>query len=306
MPHRTERSIDIDVQIAIAEEIEAALEGGPLLTVATVTGSGDPPWLDPGDKLLVREEGGRLGGVGQPAVDDAIAEAAGAMQTAYPRIGVETLYVAEDGRTTLRRHESQQGDAEVMLQLWESPARLIVVGGGHVGFALATFGDQLGFAVTVIDDREDFANRERYPMAEHVLFGEIGGQLDSLTLDQSAHVVLVSRGHVQDEIALRHAVVHPTGYLGMIGSKRRTDTVLSHLADEGFDADALEAVSTPLGLDIGAETPEEIALSILAEIVMLRKGKSGARMRTQRARVRDKEQPKPDGRGARDEPTATT
>jgi len=282
------------------------LEGGPLLTVATVTGSGDPPWLDPGDKLLVREEGGRLGGVGQPAVDDAIAEAAGAMQTAYPRIGVETLYVAEDGRTTLRRHESQQGDAEVMLQLWESPARLIVVGGGHVGFALATFGDQLGFAVTVIDDREDFANRERYPMAEHVLFGEIGGQLDSLTLDQSAHVVLVSRGHVQDEIALRHAVVHPTGYLGMIGSKRRTDTVLSHLADEGFDADALEAVSTPLGLDIGAETPEEIALSILAEIVMLRKGKSGARMRTQRARVRDKEQPKPDGRGARDEPTATT
>jgi xanthine dehydrogenase accessory factor len=274
--------MDPDVQLAIAEEIEAALEGAPAIAVATVTGSGDPPWLAPGDKLLVRADGSRLGGLGTAEVDDAVATVASELQTAYPRINVETLYVGPDGRHTTRRHESQPGDAELMIQLWEAPARLIVVGGGHVGLALATFGELLDFAVTVIDDREDFANPERFPMAEHVLFGEIGEMLDSITLDQTAHVVLVSRGHRQDEIALRHAVVHPTGYLGMIGSRRRTAVVLAHLAEEGFDQAALDAVSTPIGLDIGAETPEEIALSILAEIVMLRRGASGVRMRSYR------------------------
>lgn len=271
--------MDIETQIAIAEEIEAALGGGPALTVATVTGSGEPPWLDPGDKLLVRADGSSIGDLGHPEVAQAVRVVAEQLQAAYPRINVETLYVGADGQTTTRRHESRLGDAELMLQLWESPARLIVVGGGHVGLALATFGEQLGFAVTVIDDREDFANRERFPMAEHVLFGDIGEQLDSITLDQTAHVVLVSRGHLQDEIALRHAVAASPGYLGMIGSQRRTATVLQHLTDEGFDPAALATVSTPIGLDIGAETPEEIALSILAEIVMLRRGGSGNRMR---------------------------
>lgn len=270
--------MDVDTQIAIAEEIEAALAGGPALAVATVTGSGDPPWLEPGDKLLVRADGTRLGGLGHDAADASAVGVAEEMRTAFPRIAVETLYVAADGRSTTRRHESRLGDAELMIQLWESPARLIIVGGGHVGLALATFGEQLGFAVTVIDDREDFANRERFPMAEHVLFGEIDEQLDSLVLDQTAHVILVSRGHRQDEIALRHAVVQNPGYLGMIGSQRRTATVLQHLTDEGFDPDALAAVSTPIGLDIGAETPEEIAVSILAEIVMLRRGGTGRRM----------------------------
>ena len=273
--------MDTDTRIAIADQIEAALEGGPALVVATVTGSGDPPWLQPGDKLLVHADRSRLGSLGHPTVDDQVSTIAAEMQTAYPRIAVETLYVGADGQATIRRHESRLGDAELMLQLWESPAGLIVVGGGHVGLALATFGEQLGFAVTVIDDREDFANRDRFPMAEHVLFGEIGEQLDSLTLDQTAHVVLVSRGHLQDEIALRHAIRHPVAYLGMIGSQRRTATVLQHLVDEGYDQAALEAVSTPIGLDIGAETPEEIALSILAEIVMLRRGGSGERMRRQ-------------------------
>jgi len=271
--------MDFDAQIAITEEIEAALEGGPPIVVATVTGSGDPPWLEPGDKLLVRADRTTIGSIGTPAVDAAVAESAAEMQTAYPRISVETLYVGADGRVTTRRHESRAGDAELMLQLWESPARLIIVGGGHVGLSLATFGELLGFAVTVIDDREDFANRERFPMAEHVLYGDIGEQVDSLTLDQTAHVVLVSRGHMQDEIALRHALRGSPAYLGMIGSQRRTATVLQHLAAEGFDRAALDAVSTPIGLDIGAETPEEIALSILAEIVMLRRGRTGARMR---------------------------
>jgi xanthine dehydrogenase accessory factor len=268
-----------DDQLAIASAIESALLGGPMVVVATVTATGEPPLLPLGAKLMVTREGDRTGSLGLPALDDAAAATAEELYTAFPRIAVETLYVGADGRTTTRRHESRPGDAELMLQLWEAPARLVIVGGGHIGLALATFGEQLGFAVTVIDDREDFASRERFPMAEDVRAGDIGAHLDAIELDPTTHVVLVSRGHQQDEMALRHSVGRGAAFVGMIGSRRRTATVRRHLLDDGYDPADLDQVSTPIGLDIGAETPEEIAISILAEIVMLRRGGTGARMR---------------------------
>jgi len=169
-----------------------------------------------------------------------------------------------------------------MLQLFESPSKLVVVGGGHVGHALATIGEIAGFAVTVIDDREEFANRDRFPMAEHVICAEVEDALDGIELDSNSYVVLVSRGHRVDEEALRHSVGRGAAYVGMIGSRRRTSTVLRHLLEEGLDRDALDAVSTPIGLDIGAETPEEIAISILAEIIMVQRGGTGERMRAGR------------------------
>lgn len=270
--------MDTNIQTVLVDEIEGALGGGPPIAVATVTGSGDPPWLIPGDKLLIRSDGTYVGGFGYEEIDTATIKLAKQSLTGFPRISIETIYVSSDGHATNRRHQSRLGDAELMVQIWEAPARLIVVGGGHVGLAVATFGEKLDFAVTLIDDREDFANRERFPMAEQVLVGDIEEQLNSLVFDQSAHVVLVSRGHLQDERALKAVIREPVGYLGMIGSQRRTQTVLTHLAEEGYDQIDLEKVSTPVGLDIGAETPEEIALSILAEIVMLRRGGNGGRM----------------------------
>lgn len=276
-----------DDRIAINHAIEAALGGAQAVVVATVTGSGEPAVLELASKLLIARDGQRIGSLGRADVDAAAEEVAQGAYTTLPRVGVQTLYVSADGASTLRRHEAGASWAEVMVQLWEQPARLIVVGGGHVGLALATQGEQLGFAVTVIDDRQDFANWERFPMAEHVLNGDLGEELDGIELDETAHVVLVSRGHVQDELALRHSTGRGAGYVGMIGSRRRTATVLQHLLSEGFDAEALDAVSTPIGLDIGAETPEEIALSILAEIVMMRRGRSGSRLREQRVRGAD-------------------
>lgn len=277
--------MDAADHIAINEAIEAALGGAAAVLVATVTGSGEPSFLELGAKLLVSRDGQRIGALGRSEVDATVEEVAAVAYTELPRIDVQTLYVVEDGSTTLRRHEASPGAAEVMLQIWEQPARLIVVGGGHVGLALASFGEQLGFAVTVVDDREDFANWERFPMAEHVLCGDLAEELDAIEFDETAHVVLVSRGHMQDELALRHSAGRVVGYVGMIGSRRRTATVLQHLREEGYDAAALDEISTPIGLDIGAETPAEIALSILAEIVMLRRGRSGARLSDQRERL---------------------
>ena len=278
--------MDAETRSRIVEEIEAALGGGSLVVTATVTASGDPPVAATGEKLLVRRDGGRIGTLGDAALDDAVHEVALGVFTDFPRVLLQTLYFGRDGRAVTRRSQARAGDAEVMVQLFEAPARLIVIGGGHVGLAVATIGDYVGFDVTVLDDREEFANRERFPMAEAVHSGDTTEALDAMTFDERSYVVLVSRGHQQDEAALRHVVGRGAAYVGMIGSRRRTATVIQHLAEEGLEMTALDAVSTPVGLDLGAETPEEIALSILAEIVMLRRGGKGGRMREQRAPIR--------------------
>ncbi|RLT39326.1 MAG: xanthine dehydrogenase [Chloroflexi bacterium] len=267
--------------VALVDAIEAALAGGPPVAVATVV-TGGAAGLAAGAKLLVRADGRTLGSLGSPEADEPLREIAIAAFTVMPRIVTGTWYLA-GGAATDRPSQAVEGAAEVMLQLFEAPARLVIVGAGHVGLALATMAELLGYETTVLDDRVEFANRERFPMAHRILVEEVGSALDSLAIDTSTAVVLVSRGHRVDEEALRHAVGRGAGYVGMIGSRRRTRTVLDHLAAEGYPAAALEAVSTPVGLDIGAETPEEIAVSILAEMTMVRRGGTGTRMSQNRS-----------------------
>ena len=137
----------------------------------------------------------------------------------------------------------------------------------------------------MIDDREEFANRERFPMASEVIAGEVDEELGKVAIDGRTYAVMVSRGHQVDELALRHTIGRGAAYVGMIGSRRRTGTVIQHLIDEGLPREDLEAVRTPIGLDIGAETPEEIALAILAEMVMLQRGGSGSPMREVKGRA---------------------
>ncbi len=277
--------------VAIIQAIEDALDGAAAVVVATVTDAGTLAGAVAGEKLLVRADGDVVGGFASDALRDVVVEAAREMFDAFPRVGVEVLYCGPDGQAVTRRHQARPGDARVMLQLFEAPSRLIVVGGGHVGLAVAELGETLGFGVTVVDDREEFANVDRFPMAERVCCGEIDVELDGLRIDRSTYVVLVSRGHRQDEIALRHVVGRGAAYVGMIGSKRRTATVLEHLMSEGFARDDLEPVATPIGLDIGAETPAEIAVSILAEITLVRRGGTGRRMSESRPTLRDSTAP---------------
>lgn len=273
---------DSTVLLDIVTEVERALGGGIPVAVATVMDAGDQG-LVVGTKMLVRRDANdtALGSIdNEGPVDAAIHEAAQGVFAAFPRVQLQMLYVGREHDVVTRRSQARPGDARLMLELFEAPARLVISGGGHVGLSLATVGRFLGFNVVVIDDRAEFANAERFPMASEILCGDVGEMLDAMTLDATCSVVLVSRGHTVDTLALRHSVGRGAGYIGMIGSRRRTGTVLQMLRDEGIDAEELAQVHTPIGLDIGAETPEEIAVAIMAEIILIRKGGSGRMLST--------------------------
>ena len=140
-------------------------------------------------------------------------------------------------------------------------------------------GDMCGFSVEIIDDRPEFANAERFPEADRITCGRFDEVLDGYPIDSNTYVVCVTRGHKHDETSLRLVAPSEAAYVGMIGSKRRVGAVLQHLIEDGINLRAVERVHTPIGLDIGAETPEEIAVSIMAEIIRARRGGSALSMR---------------------------
>ncbi len=146
--------------------------------------------------------------------------------------------------------------------------RLIVLGGGHIAMPVCEFGAKCGFAVHVVDDRPDFANRRRFPDAAEVICDSFENGIEKLKVTAFDYVVVITRGHRHDADCLRALLpgAEPA-YLGMIGSRRRTKGLLQMLADESFDIDRLGKICTPIGLDIGAITPAEIAVSILSEVI---------------------------------------
>jgi xanthine dehydrogenase accessory factor len=267
---------DPTLSARITNEVAAALEGGSAVLVATVIAA--PPQAPDlvGAKMLVRSDSSTLGSLGGGEIEAAVLRES---PDAFRRHGVETLTLAPDGRVLARAEAREALAFQVMLEVHERPATLLIIGGGHIGKALATIGNLCGFSVEVVDDRPEYANPERFPEADRITRGRFDEVLADYPVDANTYVVCVTRGHKHDEISLRAVVSSPAAYVGMIGSKRRVAAVLQHLLEEGADADAISRVHTPIGLDIGAETPEEIAVSIMGEIIMARRGGSGAPMR---------------------------
>lgn len=176
------------------------------------------------------------------------------------------------------RVERLSGGDELYVEPITPPVEIVVVGAGHVGRAVATAASFLGHRVVVIDDRADFANNERFPGAE-VICGDVGESISTRVVSPSSAVVIVTRGHKYDYEALAAAVRTPAFYVGLMGSRRKVALIYRQLAADGVPLRRLRDVHAPIGLDIGAVTPEEIALSIMAEITAARLGGSGAPMK---------------------------
>lgn len=167
-------------------------------------------------------------------------------------------------------YEEHDGKKYLIEPCFPEP-QLIVFGGGHIAKPLVEFAAKLGFLVTVIDDRPSFANQDRFPDAEKVICEDFQRSFNLLNINESAYVVIVTRGHRHDIDCLRKVLKYNTAYLGMIGSKRRVKEVRTQLCSEGYTQKQLERLKAPIGLSIGAVTPEEIGISILAQIISYRR-----------------------------------
>lgn len=172
-------------------------------------------------------------------------------------------------------------DVEVYVETMTPEPELVIIGAGHIAVPLATLGALLGFRVTVVDDRPDFAKTERFPEADRVIVADFDDPFAEITITDQTHIVMVTRGHRYDYdcmLVLARGDVQPA-YVGMIGSRRRVKATYEQLAGEGVDREWLASVHAPLGLDLGAETPAEIAVAVAAEIVLRARGGTGQPLR---------------------------
>jgi xanthine dehydrogenase accessory factor len=262
MPENSEQPSSLTITKKIAE----LLERGDVAVVVTVSRGANA-----GAKLLVDEAGRTFGSLGNEALDG----------LALPQ-AVQFFHAREDTRLVPVKDFATDfpSAAEIFLlfeRLQPSP-RLVVCGAGHVGASLAKLGVLLGYHTTLIDDRAEFLVRDRFgvePIELVVASDWTSAVRETIGNGRGVSVAVVTRGHSEDEQCMRAVIQTKPDYVGLIGSKRRTTIVIDRLREVGADEDDLRNIRAPIGLDIGAVSPEEVALAIMAEIVAERRGAAG-------------------------------
>lgn len=219
-------------------------------------------------KMLVRDDGSIAGTIGGGCVEAEVWQAArDVMESEKPRTLTFNLNQNPKYDTGL----VCGGTLDIFLEPILPAANLYIFGAGHVALNLYKTASHAGFDVTVVDDRDSYANRDRFPDAKEVIADDFERAMARLTVNDSAYVVIVTRGHHDDMRVLRWAVESPARYIGMIGSRRKTIAIFRELVKEGIAEGRFDRVHAPVGLDIGAVTPEEIAIAITAELIALRR-----------------------------------
>jgi len=258
--------VNREVFTAVADALERG-EPAALVTIVATTGS-TPQRV--GAKMLVFGDGRIVGTIGGGCYEnDAFWKAREAIKTRRPEVVHYELsddFAQETGLIC-------GGQMDVYIEPIEPSPELYIIGAGHVGFHLARLAADVGFRVHVVDDREKFANAERFPTAAEVVVDDIPAWIDRASLPAHAYAVIVTRGHTNDLEALRALAPRELRYLGLIGSRAKVARIYEALIESQTPAEVLQKVHAPIGLDIGAVTPQEIAVSILAELIAVKHGK---------------------------------
>lgn len=252
----------------IYEEIVQLRQAGRRGAVATIVNvRGSIPSFETA-KMLVRDDGSICGTVGGGCVEAEVWQAAReVMESEKPRTLTFNLNQNPKYDTGL----VCGGTLDIFIEPVLPPASLYIFGAGHVALSLYQTAKNAGFDVHVVDDRESYANRERFPDAKEVIAEDFDRAMGRISPSETSYIVIVTRGHHDDMRVLRWAVQTPARYIGMIGSKRKTIAIFKELVKEGIPEQRFERVHAPVGLDIGAITPEEIAVAITAELIAVRR-----------------------------------
>jgi xanthine dehydrogenase accessory factor len=256
--------VKLDAARAAEISLEAVEAGAGTATLLLVSGEAAGGRL----LLVVAPDGTETvhGTLGSPVLDDAgVGVARAAVDDPRHRDGLHALTPEHEAYLEVRRPVPD----------------LVIVGAGHIARPMCRVGDDLGFRVWVLDDRPDFATRERFPDAHAVVQGDFSDPFRDIPIHERTHFLLVTRGHKYDyDCLVRILRADPApAYIGMIGSRRRVRATFVQLLEEGFPVERLHDIHAPVGLDVGAETPEEIAVAVAAELVLVRRGGTGTPLR---------------------------
>ncbi len=248
---------------------DAAAQGRPVALATVTRVEGSTP-RSVGSKMVVYADGQTAGTVGGGKMEAlVIAAAVEAIAQGTSRLVCHDLHDVEAGDPGICG-----GEIEVFIDVTVPLPTLLLVGAGHVAMPVAEIAHMCDFRVVVIDDRADMASQERFPRAAERIASDIVQTLRTVPITPSTYVVIVTRGHALDEEALREVIDSPAAYVGMIGSRRKVRIILDRLRGDGIDEALIEGVYSPIGIDIGSETPAEIAVSIVAEMIAVRSAKS--------------------------------
>jgi len=236
-------------------------KGGSAILATLISVDGDFPKGE-GSKALIKSSGEKIGFLfdGEGLEQRILKEGEGFPGEKKPRVMV----------LSSEKEESLWKKVEVLLEPIFSEPTVYIFGAGHVSQQLAPLARLVHFKVVVIDDREMFANRSRFPEADEVIVSEFEKCFDQLYIDETSYIIIVTRGHLYDGFVLEQAIKTNACYIGMIGSKKKIRTLYQNLMKNGITKEALNRVCAPIGIDINSETPEEIAISIVAELIKVR------------------------------------
>src|SRR5690348_1923056 len=263
-PWRIRRRLAMDL---FEEVLRLRREGKRGVMATIVHTNGSIPSFE-SSRMLVREDGSILGTIGGGCVEAEVwAAAKDVLKAEAPRKMTFNL----NNEASYDNGLICGGTLEIFVEPILPQPVLYIFGGGHVSIALANAASTAGFGVGIIDDRESFANSERFPMAQEI-YTSFEESFEKIKPTASTYMVIVTRGHKDDMHVLRWAVSTSPRYIGMIGSKRKVLSVYRALEKEGLPLEKFASVNAPVGLDIGALTPEEIAISITAELIAVRRG----------------------------------
>lgn len=238
--------------MAILSRVTELLEQGITFCLATVVSS-DEENISPGKKIIIFDDGALEGGFNSVTLDSKLSE-----------LARQHLKKKKNGTIKI------EDKIKIFLNIISAEAKLLICGAGHIAVPLAQFAHQTGFRVTVLDDRPDFANISRFPNCA-VKADNFVKVLKEISLGPTSYAVVITRGHEHDAECLQEILKKETAYVGLIGSRRRVRFVLEALNKKGIPQERLKEVFTPIGLPIGSESPVEIALAIVSELVCVRR-----------------------------------
>jgi len=247
----------------IVEEAHKLMQASEPFAWVTIIGSEGSSARHLGASMIVTQDGRVIGTVGGAIAElQLIEQAVHAIKEGKPRTVKMPLAVCA-------------GVMTCFINVFQSPETLILIGAGHVAQPMSKLGKMLGFRVVVIDERPEYATRERFPDADHFIVNNWENALSEVRIDDNSFIVILTYAGEYDEFALRKVINSKAAYIGMIASRSKAKTILAKLRRDKVPDELLKRVTTPIGLDIGAETPAEIAVSTMAQIIMFRKRATG-------------------------------